>query len=183
MPATEPATFSLVVVPKHQRRIAGFDDTVLSLYATVMTTGDIAAQVADVSRELVSKVADPVVGEMAEWQSRPLDLGQFLVIVANQLAMRWWRHRLINCRAGRGSSSSAETRSRTPRPRCRQRRSRGPHDARPRRHRSRPRPPVIRRGDRRGPCSRSCRGTGSGTAARPDPVFNIGTTDWSRAIV
>jgi hypothetical protein len=76
VPATEPATFSLVVVPKHQRRIVGFDETVLSLYATV----------------------NAVVGEKAEWQSRPLDLGQFLVIVANHLAMRWRRHRLMNYR-------------------------------------------------------------------------------------
>jgi len=43
-----------------------------------MTTGDIAAHLAevygiDVSRELVSKVTDAVVGEMNAWQSRPLD--------------------------------------------------------------------------------------------------------------
>jgi hypothetical protein len=68
-----------------------------------MTTGDIADHLADVygtyvSRELVSKVTDAVVGEKAEWQLRPLNLGQFLVIVANQLAMRWRRHRLMNYR-------------------------------------------------------------------------------------
>nr|WP_157749359.1 transposase [Jatrophihabitans sp. GAS493] len=58
-----------------------------------MTTGDIANHLADiygtdVSRELVSKVTDAVIGEMQEWQSRPFDRGRIPVIVANQLAMR-----------------------------------------------------------------------------------------------
>ncbi|WP_371364892.1 transposase [Jatrophihabitans sp. GAS493] len=66
-------TFTPAVSPKHQRRLAGFDEAVLSLYAKGMTTGDIANHLADiygtdVSRELVSKVADAVISEMQEWQ-------------------------------------------------------------------------------------------------------------------
>ena len=66
------------MIPKHSRRLAGFDQAVLSLYAKGMTTGDIAAHLADtygseVSRELVSKVTDAVVADMNSWQSRPLD--------------------------------------------------------------------------------------------------------------
>jgi putative transposase len=43
-----------------------------------MTTGDIANHLADVygsqvSRDLVSRVTDAVVNDMAEWQNRPLD--------------------------------------------------------------------------------------------------------------
>jgi putative transposase len=35
-------TFAPTVAPRHTRRLAGFDDAVLSLYAKGMTTGDIA---------------------------------------------------------------------------------------------------------------------------------------------
>ena len=65
------------IVRKHQRRLAGFDEAVISLYATGMTTGDITRHLSDVydttvSRDLVSKVTDQVLGDMRAWQSRPL---------------------------------------------------------------------------------------------------------------
>jgi putative transposase len=67
-----------LVVAKHQRRLAGFDAAVISLYAKGMTTGDIAAHLSEiydtgVSRDLVSRVTEAVVAEMRTWQSRPLD--------------------------------------------------------------------------------------------------------------
>jgi putative transposase len=78
VPRDRAGTFAPAVIPKHSRRLAGFDQAVLSLYAKGMTTGDIAAHLADtygseVSRELVSKVTDAVVADMNSWQSRPLD--------------------------------------------------------------------------------------------------------------
>ena len=42
VPRDRAGTFAPTVVPKHTRRLAGFDDAVLSLYAKGMTTGDIA---------------------------------------------------------------------------------------------------------------------------------------------
>ena len=78
VPRDRAGTFTPAVVPKHSRRLAGFDDAVLSLYAKGMTTGDIANHLADiygteVSRDLVSRVTDAVVEQMQQWQSRPLD--------------------------------------------------------------------------------------------------------------
>jgi putative transposase len=78
VPRDRAGTFTPAVVPKHSRRLAGFDDAVLSLYAKGMTTGDIANHLADVygtdvSRDLVSRVTDAVVEQMTEWQNRPLD--------------------------------------------------------------------------------------------------------------
>jgi transposase-like protein len=78
VPRDRAGTFAPAVVPKHSRRLAGFDDAVLSLYAKGMTTGDIANHLADiygteVSRDLVSRVTDAVINDMQEWQSRPLD--------------------------------------------------------------------------------------------------------------
>jgi len=51
---------------------------VMSLTAKGLTTGEVQAHLAevygtDVSRETISKVTDAVLGEMAEWQNRPLD--------------------------------------------------------------------------------------------------------------
>ena len=86
IPRDRAGTFLPAVIPKHARRLAGFDDAVVSLYAKGMTTGDIANHLADiygteVSRELVSKVTDAVVGEMNEWQSRPLDVIYPVVLI------------------------------------------------------------------------------------------------------
>ena len=86
MPRDRAGTFSPAVVPKHQRRLAGFDDAVLSLYAKGMTTGDIANHLADiygteVSRDLVSRVTDAVIEEMQQWQSRPLDACYPVVLI------------------------------------------------------------------------------------------------------
>ena len=78
VPRDRAGTFAPAVIPKHSRRLAGFDDAVLSLYAKGLTTGDIVNHLADiygtqVSRDLVSRVTDAIVEQMAEWQSRPLD--------------------------------------------------------------------------------------------------------------
>ena len=78
VPRDRAGTFTPAVVPKHARRLAGFDEAVLSLYAKGMTTGDIVNHLADiygteVSRDLVSRVTDAVVEQMQQWQSRPLD--------------------------------------------------------------------------------------------------------------
>lgn len=78
VPRDRSGTFEPKIVPKHQRRLAGFDEAVISLYAKGMTTGDIAAHLAEVydteiSRDLVSRVTDAVVADMRIWASRPLD--------------------------------------------------------------------------------------------------------------
>src|SRR4051812_37301834 len=78
VPRDRAGTFDPVLVPKHARRLTGFDEQVISLYAKGMTTGDIVAHLQDmygsqVSRDLVSRVTDAVVADMAEWANRPLD--------------------------------------------------------------------------------------------------------------
>jgi transposase-like protein len=78
VPRDRAGTFEPAIVPKHQRRLVGFDQAVISLYAKGMTTGDICAHLSeiygtDVSRDMVSRVTEAVVSEMRAWQSRPLD--------------------------------------------------------------------------------------------------------------
>lgn len=78
VPRDRAGSFTPAVVPKHSRRLVGFDDAVLSLYAKGLTTGDIVNHLGDiygtdVSRDLVSRVTDGVLEQMLEWQNRPLD--------------------------------------------------------------------------------------------------------------
>lgn len=93
VPRDRAGTFTPVVVSKHQRRLAGFDDAVISLYAKGMTTGDIANHLSDVydsdvSRELVSKVTDAVVEQMIEWQHRPLDARSTRVVLIDAIVLK-----------------------------------------------------------------------------------------------
>jgi putative transposase len=53
-----------------------------------MTVRDIQGHLADiydieVSADLISKITDAVLEEVKDWQSRPLEPGRFLAIVAN----------------------------------------------------------------------------------------------------
>ena len=71
VPRDRQGSFEPVMVPKHARRLTGFDEQVISLYAKGMTTGDIVNHLADmygsqVSKDLVSRVTDAVVADMAE---------------------------------------------------------------------------------------------------------------------
>ena len=78
VPRDRSGAFEPQIVRKHQRRLDGFDEAVISLYAKGMTTGEIQKHLsevydAQVSRELISKVTDQIVEEMQAWRNRPLD--------------------------------------------------------------------------------------------------------------
>lgn len=78
MPRDRDGSFEPVTVPKHTRRLDGFSEMVISLYAKGMTTGEIQAHLEEIydtqlSRETISKITDAVVGDMVAWQNRPLD--------------------------------------------------------------------------------------------------------------
>ncbi len=78
VPRDRAGRFEPQLVEKYARRLPGFDDKVISMYARGMTTREIRGHVAEiygvrVSAELISKVADAVLEEVAEWQARPLE--------------------------------------------------------------------------------------------------------------
>ncbi|KRE65662.1 hypothetical protein ASG92_16920 [Arthrobacter sp. Soil736] len=88
VPLDTGSTFDPQIVRKRQRRLAGVDEIVLSLSAKGLTTGEIAAHFGEVfgvrvSKDTISRITEKVIGEMTEWQNRPLDRGRFLMIVAN----------------------------------------------------------------------------------------------------
>lgn len=75
IPRDRSGTFEPAVVPKYARRLAGFDEAVISLYAKGMTTGDIVNHLSEVygdevSRDLVSKVTDQILNDMVDWWAK-----------------------------------------------------------------------------------------------------------------
>lgn len=86
VPRDRAGTFEPETVPKHTRRLDGFNANVISLYAKGMTTGEIQAHLEEmygtsVSRETISKITDAVLADMVAWQNRPLDPIYAVVLV------------------------------------------------------------------------------------------------------
>jgi transposase-like protein len=78
VPRDRDGSFTPKIVAKRQRRLSGVDELVISLSAKGLTTGEVAAPLAEVygaevSRQTISTITDKVLDGMAEWQNRPLD--------------------------------------------------------------------------------------------------------------
>jgi len=95
VPRDRSGTFEPQIVAKHERRFAGFDDKILSMYSRGMTTREIQGHLqeiygVEVSPSLISEVTDAVVEEVKAWQSRPLE--QIYPIVFLDALMVKMRH-------------------------------------------------------------------------------------------
>ncbi|MGH3966296.1 MAG: IS256 family transposase, partial [Pseudonocardiaceae bacterium] len=78
VPRDRAGSFEPTIVAKHQTRLEGFNERIISLYARGMTVRDIRDHLdemyqVDVSPDFISRVTDAVVAECKEWQSAPLD--------------------------------------------------------------------------------------------------------------
>ncbi len=77
-PRDRQGTFEPQLIAKHQRRLTGFDEKILALYAKGMTTRDIQDVVkelygVDVSPTLVSEITADLDAEVTAWRQRRLD--------------------------------------------------------------------------------------------------------------
>lgn len=77
-PRDRDGTFEPQLIGKHQRRVPGFDEKILALYAKGMTTRDIQEIVKDlydveVSATLVSEITEDLDAEVTTWRTRPLE--------------------------------------------------------------------------------------------------------------
>lgn len=78
IPRDRQSSFDPQLLAKYQRRLPGFDEKIVSMYARGMSTREIVGHVQelygiDVSPDLISAVTDAVLDEVAIWQSRPLE--------------------------------------------------------------------------------------------------------------
>ena len=78
IPRDREGSFEPLLIGKHERRFSGFDDKIVAMYARGMTVREIQAHLTEmyaveVSPSLISEVTDAVLGEVNEWQARPLD--------------------------------------------------------------------------------------------------------------
>jgi len=77
-PRDRDSTFDPQFIAKRQRSLKGFDEKIISMYARGMTMREIKYHLEEiygtqVSPELISNITDEVIGEVKEWQNRPLD--------------------------------------------------------------------------------------------------------------
>ena len=77
-PRDRNGTFEPQLIPKYQRRLGGFDEKILALYAKGMTTRDIQDVVrelygVDVSPTLVSEITADLDAQVTAWRQRRLD--------------------------------------------------------------------------------------------------------------
>jgi Transposase, Mutator family len=104
VPRDRNGSFEPQIVRKGQTRLEGFNERIIALYARGMTTRDIRAHLreiygVEVSPDLISRVTDAVVDELAEWQARPLDaiypvifIGALMVKIRVLSLIMWaWR--------------------------------------------------------------------------------------------
>lgn len=84
VPRDRDGTFEPQIVRKRQRRLDGIDEMVLSLSTKGLTHGEIVAHLdevygAEVSKDTITAITaitaitDRILGELADWQSRPLN--------------------------------------------------------------------------------------------------------------
>lgn len=78
VPREREGTFEPQLIGKHERRLTGFDDKIIAMYARGMTVREIQGFMAemyavDVSPDLISSVTDAVMSEVTSWQARPLE--------------------------------------------------------------------------------------------------------------
>ena len=77
IPRDREGSFEPQLVPKGERRLSGFDERIIAMYARGMTVREIQAFLeeqygVEVSPDLISTVTDAVLEEVKEWQVRPL---------------------------------------------------------------------------------------------------------------
>lgn len=78
IPRDRQGRFEPALIAKYRRRLPGFDQKVIALYARGLSTRDIQSHLrelygVEISPELVSAVTDAVLDEVTQWQNRPLE--------------------------------------------------------------------------------------------------------------
>ena len=103
VPRDRAGTFAPKLVRKRQRRLEGFDDKVLSLYARGMSTREIQGHLkelygTEISPALISTVTDSVLKDVQAWQGRALD-SVYPIVYLDALHLKMRLDGLVQTRA------------------------------------------------------------------------------------
>lgn len=103
IPRDRDGDFAPQLIPKNIRRLDGFDDKVISLYARGITMSEIQEHLyeiysTDVSHELISRVTDKVVEELNIWQNRALD-AIYLIVYLDCLHVKTRDNNMVSNKA------------------------------------------------------------------------------------
>ena len=101
VPREREGTFEPQLIGKHERRLTGFDDKIIAMYARGMTVREIQGFMAemyavDVSPDLISSVTDAVMSEVTAWQSRPLE-SMYPVVFFDALRVKIGEDAVMRC--------------------------------------------------------------------------------------
>lgn len=107
IPRDRQGSFEPQLVNKRQRRLEGFDDKVLALYARGLTTREIQGHLeelygVDISPTLISNITDAVLEEVRTWQSRPLE-AIYPILYFDGLFVKSRQEGLVNTKAVSGA--------------------------------------------------------------------------------
>ncbi len=103
VPRDREGEFEPQFVRKRQRRLPGFDDKVIALYARGMTTREIQSGLrelygTEVSPTLISAVTDSVLEDVKAWQARPLE-SIYPIVYLDAIHLKIRRDRQVQTRA------------------------------------------------------------------------------------
>jgi len=103
IPRDRQGRFDPALIGKYRRRLAGFDEKIIALYARGMTTREIAEHIGElygteISPDLVSAVTDSVLEEVAAWQNRGLE-ATYAVVFFDALRVKIRNEGLVSNRA------------------------------------------------------------------------------------
>jgi transposase-like protein len=92
VPRDREGTFAPRLIAKGQRRFEGFDEKIIAMYARGMTVREIQGLLLDqyqveVGHDFISTVTDAVLGEVVEWQNRPLE-GMYPIVFFDALRVK-----------------------------------------------------------------------------------------------
>lgn len=92
VPRDRHSTFEPRLIAKGQTRFEGFDEKIIAMYARGMTVREIQGMLleqyqVEVGHDFISTVTDAVVGEVVEWQNRPLE-GMYPIVFFDALRVK-----------------------------------------------------------------------------------------------
>ena len=92
IPRDREGSFEPQLIKKDERRLSGFDEKVIALYARGLTVREIQGYLEElygdsVSPDLISEVTDEVMEEVREWQNRPLD-AMYVIMYIDALVVK-----------------------------------------------------------------------------------------------